>query len=106
MKIFVTGGAGFIGGNFVLKQVLEEDNEILNFDKLTYAGNLDTVQNVALHPRYCFVQGDICDAEVLKRIFSEHKIEAVVHFAGLKAVGESTEVPLHYYRNNASLPTN
>ena len=52
MKILVTGGAGFIGGNFVLKQVLQEGNEILNFDKLTYAGNLDTLKDVENHSKY------------------------------------------------------
>ena len=70
MKILVTGGAGFIGGNFVLKQVLQEGNNILNFDKLTYAGNLDTLKDVENHPKYQFIQGDICKRSDVKKALS------------------------------------
>ena len=71
MKIFVTGGAGFIGGNFILKQVLHENNEVLNFDKLTYAGNLSTLKDVTRHPQYQFVNGDICQRSAVKNAINQ-----------------------------------
>ena len=73
LNLLVTGGAGFIGGNFVLKQVLQENNEVLNFDKLTYAGNLDTLEGVIGHPRYQFVEGDICDRSLIKLTINQFK---------------------------------
>ena len=78
MKIFVTGGAGFIGGNFVLKQVLNKNNEVLNYDKLTYAGNLDTLKNVVKHPCYQFVEGDICDRSLVKNAINQFKPDIIV----------------------------
>jgi len=93
MKILVCGGAGFIGSNFV-RHVLEgrTDVSIVNFDKLTYAGNLDNLAEVADDPRYSFVQGDICDAEVVDKVFEEHKPDAVVNFAAETHVDRSIHV--------------
>ena len=88
MRIFVTGGAGFIGSNFI-RHVLQTqpDVRITNFDKLTYAGNLDSLRDVADDPRYAFVKGDICDAAHLAEALPGH--DAVVNFAAESHVDRS-----------------
>ena len=68
MKIFITGGAGFIGGNFILRQIVKENNIILNYDKLTYAGNLNTLSTIEKNSKYNFIHGDICQEKRLKRL--------------------------------------
>ena len=80
-SILVTGGAGFIGSNFVLSWLAAGRGPIVNLDKLTYAGNPENLASVAADPAYTFVLGDICDAELVKRVLREHKPRAVVHFA-------------------------
>ena len=65
MKILVTGGCGFIGSNFVIEQIRNTENQILNLDKLTYAGNLENLKSVDGNPNYQFVEGDICDGELI-----------------------------------------
>ncbi len=100
MRIFVTGGAGFIGGNFVLKQVLQENNEVLNFDKLTYAGNLDTLKNVARYPGYQFVQGDICDRRMVKDSINKFQPDVIVHFAAESHVDRSIDGPFEFIQTN------
>jgi dTDP-glucose 4,6-dehydratase len=100
MKIFVTGGAGFIGGNFVLKQVLNENNEILNFDKLTYAGNLDTLTDVTDHSKYQFVQGDICDRRMVKDSINKFHPDVIVHFAAESHVDRSIDGPFEFIQTN------
>ncbi|MFZ0804990.1 MAG: GDP-mannose 4,6-dehydratase, partial [Candidatus Sulfotelmatobacter sp.] len=79
--ILVTGGAGFIGSNFVLQQMKEESTSLVNLDKLTYAGNPHNVASIASDRRYKFIHGDICDRAVLHQILSQHRPRAVVHFA-------------------------
>ena len=100
MKIFVTGGAGFIGGNFVLKQVLNENNIILNFDKLTYAGNLDTLTNVIDHPKYQFIHGDICQRSTVNEALVQFKPNAIVHFAAESHVDRSIDGPFEFIQTN------
>ena len=79
MKLLVTGGAGFIGSAFVrLALSGEEPLEIVNLDKLTYAGNLENLKAVAEHERYRFVHGDICDAPLVNDLFAREKPAAVV----------------------------
>ena len=65
--IFVTGGSGFIGSNFILQWLEQETTPVVNLDKLTYAGNPRNLLSVASDPRYCFVKGDICDRELLRK---------------------------------------
>ena len=100
MKIFVTGGAGFIGGNFVLKQVLHENNEVLNFDKLTYAGNLDTLTKLIDHSNYQFIQADICDRYSVKIKLEEFQPDAIVHFAAESHVDRSIDGPFEFIQTN------
>ena len=100
MNIFVTGGAGFIGGNFVLKQVLQGNNAVLNFDKLTYAGNLDTLKNVVGYPGYRFVQGDICDRRVVNDSINKFQPDVIVHFAAESHVDRSIDGPFEFIQTN------
>jgi len=100
MKIFVTGGAGFIGGNFVLNQVLNENNEVLNFDKLTYAGNLDTLTDVIDHPKYQFIQGDICHRSTVNEALAQFKPDVIVHFAAESHVDRSIDGPFEFIQTN------
>ena len=92
MKILVTGGAGFIGSNFIRHVLAEHKNcELVNFDKLTYAGNLANLEEVADHPNYTFVKGDICDAAAVERAM--RACDAVVHFAAESHVDRSIYEP-------------
>ena len=100
MKIIVTGGAGFIGGNFVLKQVLHENNKVLNYDKLTYAGNLDTLKKLSDHPNYQFIQADICDRHSVKSQLEEFQPDAIVHFAAESHVDRSIDSPFEFIQTN------
>ena len=90
MKLLVTGGTGFIGSSFV-RYVLgaREDADVVNFDLLTYAGNLRNVEGVASNSRYQLVRGDIADREHVKKVFKEHRFDAVVNFAAETHVDRS-----------------
>ena len=88
-KILVTGGAGFIGSNFVRLMLAETEHEIVNLDVLTYAGNLENLHDVAEHKNYTFVKGDITDAKAMADLFGEHKPDIVVHFAAESHVDRS-----------------
>jgi len=79
--ILVTGGAGFIGANFVRHALAHADARVVVLDKLTYAGNLQSLAQVSSHPRYVFVEGDIADRETVRAIFREQRPAAVVNFA-------------------------
>ena len=100
MKIFVTGGAGFIGGNFVLKQVIQEGNEVLNFDKLTYAGNLDTLKSVIGNDKYQFIQGDICQRSTVKNALSQFQPDVIINFAAESHVDRSIDGPFEFIQTN------
>ena len=99
--LLVTGGAGFIGGNFVLR-VLEKDHQlrVVNLDALTYAGNLDTLASLKGNDRHIFVHGDICDNELVARLFAEYEPDAVVNFAAESHVDRSIEGPSVFVRTN------
>ena len=102
MAVLVTGGAGYIGSHTCV-ELLNSDFEVVVLDNLSNASSesLQRVQSIA-GKTLTFIEGDIRDRALLEKIFSEHTIETVVHFAGLKAVGESTEIPLAYYDNNVA----
>jgi dTDP-glucose 4,6-dehydratase len=98
--ILVTGGAGFIGSNFILQWIAQEGTPVVNLDKLTYAGNPGNLVRVAADPRYSFVQGDVCDRELLRGLFKQHKPRAVVHFAAESHVDRSIHSPDDFIRTN------
>jgi len=99
-SILVTGGAGFIGSNFVRQWVREEKTPLVNLDKLTYAGNLDSLADVADDPLHRFVEGDIGDGPLVSRLFSEHRPRAVVNFAAESHVDRSIDGPAAFVETN------
>ena len=101
MKIFVTGGAGFIGSNLIRHVLaLDDGHSIVNFDKLTYAGNLANLQGVADNPRYRFVKGDICDTDAVTRAMTG--CDCVVHFAAESHVDRSIYEPAPVIQTNVT----
>ncbi len=100
MKILVTGGAGFIGSAFVRLLISQTENQVVNLDKLTYAGNLENLAPVDGNPRYRFVHGDICDAELVNAIVREERPDAIVHFAAESHVDRSILSPEPVIRTN------
>ena len=101
MKFLVTGGAGFIGGNFVHYMVNKyPDDMIVNLDKLTYAGNLETCKPVEDKPNYKFVKGDIADREFIFDLFEKEKFDVVVNFAAESHVDRSIEDPEIFVKTN------
>lgn len=98
--ILVTGGAGFIGSNFVHRWLATEDASVINLDKLTYAGNLANLQPIQHHPRYRFAHGDICDQELVRSLLITGSPRAVVHFAAESHVDRSIIGPAEFIRTN------
>src|SRR5436190_438173 len=92
-SVLVTGGAGFIGCNFVRLLLAESDWHVVVLDKLTYAGHRESLAAVESNPRYRFVHGDIADRELLRRLFAEEAFDAVVNFAAESHVDRSIESP-------------
>ncbi len=100
MRIFVTGGAGFIGSALVRHLIENTDHVVLNFDKLTYAGTLTTVERVADSDRYQFVQGDICDADAVRDAITNFKPDIITHLAAESHVDRSIDGPGAFVQTN------
>ncbi len=96
----ITGGAGFIG-SAVVRELLDNSNhKVVNVDKLTYAGNLESLRSVASHPHYTFVQADICNAAVMQKIFSHYQPDVVMHLAAESHVDRSIDGPAEFIQTN------
>lgn len=102
MTILVTGGAGFIGGNFVLDWLRDCDEPVVNLDALTYAGNLENLASIKDDPRHLFVRGDICDRALVDSLLATHKPRAIVHFAAESHVDRSIHGPGEFMRTNVT----
>jgi dTDP-glucose 4,6-dehydratase len=98
--ILVTGGAGFIGSNFILDWVASGHDPVVNLDKLTYAGNLNNLVALQGDARHIFVHGDICDGALVGRVLREHKPRAIVHFAAESHVDRSIHGPAEFIQTN------
>lgn len=100
MRILVTGGAGFIGSALVRHIIKATEHEVLNLDKLTYAGVLESLDEVANNPRYSFVRGDICDARLLRKLFAEFRPDVIAHLAAESHVDRSIDGPAAFIETN------
>jgi UDP-glucose 4-epimerase len=100
MEILITGGLGYIGSNTAV-ELLKDDNKVIIVDNLSnsYKENLEKIENLA-NKKVKFYEGDVCDEKLMNKIFSENKIDVVLHLAGYKYVGDSIKEPLIYYKNN------
>tara|TARA_B110000503_G_scaffold140335_1_gene230964 strand:+ start:5061 stop:6101 length:1041 start_codon:yes stop_codon:yes gene_type:complete len=100
MTILVTGGAGFIGANFVLKCIRQLDETIINLDKLTYAGNLGNLSSVEKNSKHIFVKGDIADSKLINDLLIKHKPRAIINFAAESHVDRSISAPETFIQTN------
>ena len=98
--LLVTGGAGFIGSNFVLSTIADTGEALVNLDKLTYAGSLRNLETLRDDPRHIFVQGDICDRALVRELLKKHKPRAIVHFAAESHVDRSIAGPAPFVQTN------
>src|SRR5574343_1667316 len=100
MSILVTGGAGFIGANFVLDWLAQSDEPVINLDKLTYAGNLENLASLQGDARHVFVQGDLGDRTLVDALLAQHRPRAVLHFAAESHVDRSIHGPEDFIQTN------
>jgi dTDP-glucose 4,6-dehydratase len=101
MAILVTGCAGFIGSNFIYEHLeREKDQSIIGLDLLTYAGNLENLRGVLENPSFSFIKGDVCDTETVERVFEDHQIDGVIHFAAESHVDRSIHDPQIFLKTN------
>ena len=99
-KLLITGGAGFIGSAVIRHIINNTDHSVVNVDKLTYAGNLESLESVENNSRYAFEQVDICDANEIKRVFNEHQPDVVMHLAAESHVDRSIDGPGEFIQTN------
>jgi dTDP-glucose 4,6-dehydratase len=99
-RIIVTGGAGFIGSAFIRRVIATTDWQVLNIDKLTYAGNMETLASIAGNPNYQFILGDICDGFLVKKTFCDFKPDGLIHFAAESHVDRSINEPAPFISTN------
>ena len=100
MKFLITGGAGFIGSSVIRLLISETEHQVLNLDKLTYAGNLETLDGVKNNLRYRFVQGDVCDRHTVEQLFCEYRPDIVMHLAAESHVDRSIDEPSAFIQTN------
>jgi len=101
MKLLVTGGAGFIGSNFILYWLKKySEDKIVNLDKLTYAGNLENLKSIEKNPNYVFIQNDICNPEIVNSLILKYEIDTIVHFAAESHVDRSIKDPAPFIKTN------
>ena len=100
MKLLITGGAGFIGSAVIRHVILNTDNQVVNLDKLTYAGNLESLLPVSNSPRYAFEQVDICNRAELDRVLAQHQPDAIMHLAAESHVDRSIDGPAEFIETN------
>jgi dTDP-glucose 4,6-dehydratase len=100
MKVLVTGGAGFIGSAVIRHLLRHTAHQVLNFDKLTYAANLQSLQEAEGNPRYAFIRADICDRAAVDRVFKEHEPDAIMHLAAESHVDRSIDGPAAFISTN------
>ena len=100
MRFFLTGGAGFIGSAVIRFLIQETDHHVLNLDKVTYAGNLESLASVASNSRYQFVRGDVCDRGLVSKLFADFQPDLVMHFAAESHVDRSIDGPSEFIQTN------
>jgi len=100
MKIIVTGGAGFIGSAVIRHLIKNTAHSVVNLDKLTYAGNLESLKEVSASDRYAFEQADICDRQAIEAVFEKHKPDAIMHLAAESHVDRSIDGPAAFIHTN------
>lgn len=98
--LIITGGAGFIGSALIRRLIAQSNYQIINVDKLTYAGNLESLKSIEAHPNYIFVQADICDADKMAEVFSFYQPDAVMHLAAESHVDRSIDGPADFVQTN------
>ena len=100
MNILVTGGAGFIGSALCRLLALNTDHRVVNVDKLTYAGNIDSLRQIENRPNYSFVNADICDAQAMADLLRQHGIDVIMHLAAESHVDRSIDGPAAFIETN------